>query len=111
VWWFRQLRRPYLCRVTLSYQGPQVPQGSINHRKTMGRPELLEVGHRRRDRQGSTTRLGTTDRMEQRTDKARIIPLQADDTVTRPLGSGPTRQSDARDSEPSFTAAAGALSG
>ena len=29
-------------------------------------------------------------------------PRQADDTTTRPSGSGPARQSDARDSEPDY---------
>ena len=46
--------------------------------------------------------------MEQRADNAGVIPWQAD---TRPLWSGPTRQSDAIDSEPSHTAAAVARAG
>ena len=33
---------------------------------------------------------------------SRSTPLQADDTTTRPSGSGPTRQSDVRDSEPDY---------
>ena len=41
-------------------------------------------------------------RMEQREEEARVIPRQADDTTTRPLGSGPTSESDARDSERTF---------
>ena len=34
---------------------------------------------------------------------SRSTPRQADDMTTRPSGSGPTLQSDARDSEPRFT--------
>ena len=33
---------------------------------------------------------------------SRSTPRYADDTTTRPSGSGPTRQSDARDSEPDY---------
>ena len=33
---------------------------------------------------------------------SRSTPLQADDTTTRPSGSGPTRQTYARDSEPDY---------
>jgi hypothetical protein len=43
--------------------------------------------------------------MEQRADNAGVTPRQADDTTTRPLGSEPTRQSDARDSEPTHAPA------
>jgi hypothetical protein len=37
--------------------------------------------------------------MEQRADNAGVFPLQADETITRPLWSRPTRQYDAWDSE------------
>ena len=33
---------------------------------------------------------------------SRSTPRQADDTATQPSGSGPTRQSDIRDSEPDY---------
>ncbi len=42
---------------------------------------------------------------------SRSTPRQADCTTTRPLGSGPTRQSDARASEPILAFAAEALAG
>ena len=70
-------------------------------RMTTGWMELLENGHRRHYRKGSRTlRLTTAGRTEQRAGEAGVIQLQADCTTTRPHGSGPTRQSDAGDSEP-----------
>ncbi len=42
---------------------------------------------------------------------ARVTLLQEGDTTTQPLWSGMTLQSDARDSEPSYTAAAMARAG
>ncbi len=42
--------------------------------------------------------------MEQREGEAGAIPRQADWMNTRPSGSGPTRQSDARDSDPTRAA-------
>ncbi len=43
--------------------------------------------------------LGTTGWMEQWVDNAGVTPLQADDSTTRQLGNGTTRESDARDSD------------
>ena len=64
---------------------------------TTGQTELLEDGHHRRRRRGRTTLLGL--RMEQRADEAGAMPLQADCTTMRPLGSWPKQQSDALESE------------
>jgi hypothetical protein len=99
---------------------PQLPLGRSDHRRTAGRAELWEEGHRRRyqrgpqDRSGTTGRSqreqptrsrlfgdytadlrGTTGQMEQRADCAGVILRQANDTTTLPFGSGPTRQTDA----------------
>ena len=68
---------------------------------TAGRRELLEDGHRRRFRRGRRTFRGTTGRTEQRVDGAGV---HRGERTTRPrdYGSGPTRQSDDRDSEPDY---------
>ena len=90
---------------------PQLQPDRANQRRTTGRTELLEDGHRHRYRQGSSTLLETTGQIEQRAEYAGVNPRQADCTTKRPLWSRPTRQSNARDSEPSFAAAAEAQAG
>ncbi len=62
-------------------------------------------GRRRRLRRGRSTFRGTTGRTLYYISARWLFwstPRQADESTTRPSGSGPTRQSDARDFEPSF---------
>ena len=68
---------------------------------TAGRWELLEHGHYRRIRLGCRTFRGTTGRKEQRADYAGVHRGEQT-TRSRDYGSGPTRQSDDRDSEPDY---------
>ena len=65
---------------------------------TAGRRELLEHGHRRCFRRGRRTFRGTTGRTEQRAEYTAASGRH--DHAT--FGSGPTRQSDERDSEPDY---------
>ena len=57
-------------------------------------------GRRRRLRRGRSTTQGTTGRDGSAGRLCRSAPQQADDMTTRPSGSGPTSQSDARDFGP-----------
>ena len=89
-------RRDYNAGTTMLYHPRNYRRQHSSSVMTAGCRELLEHGHRRRIRRSRRTFRGTTGRTEQRADPEYTAASGRRDHAT--FGSGPTRQSDDRDS-------------